>query len=895
MNQHDLITVLVADTVYLHGASEIKNGLWAKLGAAITAYGGTIEQQRNGSLLGIFEPSSRKDDAERAIRAALALQTERQSLQLEKESQGNHDPIAQISIGINTGTRDVPSSIDLSEHKTDESAIALADYLQEQADPGSILISHNTYRYVRGIFNLLAIHPANSSNTTAHADYYLVQNAKPRAFHVVTRGVAGSETRLIGREYEYETLVSLFKASIRQQESQFITVLGEAGIGKSRLLYEFADYTDLSPNEYWLFKAVAKPPMRAVPLSLCREIFMFRADILRSDTAATAREKLLQLIQQFIHGKKGEEMAHFIGQLFGLNYPYSPYLRGIADDGQQIYARALHYICEFFVVVSQNDPLVILLEDLQWADSASLELITHLGSFNPHLRMIIVCAARFELLENVPTWGAGIPNHRFIELEPLGEKHSQILVGEILRKMNERPPELDEYIITGLDGNPLAIEERILLLRDWNILAQSQHQWKMEQNLLVRFPGNLPDLIRARLDALPDDEYLLLQQAAVIGFNFWDKALAHLEAEADSPVRNLSETLLKLRRRDMIVPVEHSMFSATEEYRFKHSLIQEVLLSQVGAWEYMHAKAAMWRVTHSGQRVREYAGLIAYHYEQAGENTQAMEYWLRAGTQALAIAAYDEARFFFERALASISEYESASRQASIVQHLGEVYWHLHRYQEARDTLSDGLRLARKIGDQQVIADSLHSLGRVALAQQLFDEAAAYFEESLQLAQEIGDRKGMAKTLAQLGNLAMQQDRLDDAQSYFDQCLNIYQSLSHVHEVVKLFDKLSEIAFRQSDFIKTKGFAQVALAMAYDIGASPTMLRAIYRLALVEQAENNRERAATLANIVLNDPSCPTDLGQSSQKILQNSGINPLPHDNFELGPLVDKILNGAL
>src|SRR5690606_28378427 len=120
---------------------------------------------------------------------------------------------------------------------------------------------------------------------------------------------------------------------------------------------------------------------------------------------------------------------------------------------------------------------------------------------------------------------------------------------------------------------------------------------------------------------------------------------------------------------------------------------------------------------------------------------------------------------------------------------------------------------------------------RVALAQQLFDEAAAYFEESLQLAQEIGDRKGMAKTLAQLGNLAMQQDRLDDAQSYFDQCLNIYQSLSHVHEVVKLFDKLSEIAFRQSDFIKTKGFAQVALAMAYDIGASPTMLRAIYRLA----------------------------------------------------------------
>lgn len=880
----------------MSGTSETKNSLWARLGAAITAYGGTIEQQRDGALLGYFDATHRQDDAERAIRAALALQTELQAVQFEKQSQGSKELPGPLSIGINTGHRDFTEQPRLPKTaiQTDESAIAVAAFLQEQAPPGAVLISHTTYRLVRGIFNLQALHydPGNPGN---HADIYLVQSAKPRAFRVTTRGVAGAETRLIGRAYEYDLLVGTLNDSIQNTHTNFVTILGDPGIGKSRLLYEFADYTDLSQDEIWLFKASAKPSMQNIPLSLLREIFTFRCDILSSDTIATAREKLLNMVQQFIPGKRGEERAHFIGQLLGLNYVYSPYLRGVADDGRQLYSRALQHIVELFTAVSRDDPLVLLLEDLQWADTASLELLEYLAQAAPNLRMTIVGAARHEFLKRFPQWGENFPRHRFMEMEPLGENHSKVLVSEILRKMDVRPPELVEFIITGMDGNPLAIEERILLLRDKEILSQIDQHWVLENLPHLKLPLTLRELIQTRLSLLTDEEHVLLQEAAIIGRNFWDTALLQLSTGSDSPLTDIDPVLLSLQQKDLIILIENSTFSATQEYTFKHHLIRDAMLDQVGEWKNFHGKAATWRVAHSGQRVGEYAGLIAYHYEQAGEYAQALEYLIRAGTRAVSIAAYQEARIFFERALAIMSTSESMSRRVAITHQLGEVYWQLKQYGAARSILSESLRLSRRIGDQQVIADSLNILGRVSLSEGMYPEATSYLEESLTIAREIGDRKGIAATLKQLGQLALQENNLDDAQNYFDQCLNIFQALSQVHEEVKMFDNFSEIAHRRGDVSKLKGFAQLSLAMAHDIGAIPTMLRAILRLAAVAQAEGQPERATNLANIVLCDPTTTNDLYRSALALLKSLGVERPAPTSAELEVLVDQILNGAL
>src|SRR5215218_10868947 len=247
--------------------------------------------------------------------------------------------------------------------------VRLASRLQQEAPVGGVLISHDTYRHVRGVFDVLPPGTLQTGGRPEPVQFYNVQRAKRRAFRVQTRGVEGVETRMVGRKAELRRLTDTLESVFEEGELQAVTVLADAGLGKSRLLYEFSNWVELLPDVWYVFNARAGESDQGLPYSLLRDLFSFRFEIQDSDTGEVAREKLERGLLSMCKGVAEPEVlmrAHFIGQLIGFDYSASPHVSGIRDDARQVRDRAFRYAARFFSDISRDYTVVLYLDDIHW-------------------------------------------------------------------------------------------------------------------------------------------------------------------------------------------------------------------------------------------------------------------------------------------------------------------------------------------------------------------------------------------------------------------------------------------------------------------------------------------------------------------------------------------------
>ncbi len=186
------------------------------------------------------------------------------------------------------------------------------------------------------------------------------------------------------------------------------------------------------------------------------------------------------------------------------------------------------YLVEYFKALCERGPVIVLLEDLHWADDSSLDAVNKLGEQAHHLDLLLVGAARRTLLERRPFWGEGLGYHHFIELQPLSKRESRQLVGEILKLVDHIPPELRELVVEGGEGNPFYIEELVKMLVESGVIVKEEERWQVETQRLeqLQVPPTLAGVLQARLDSLPVEERVVLQQASVVGRLFWDQVVA---------------------------------------------------------------------------------------------------------------------------------------------------------------------------------------------------------------------------------------------------------------------------------------------------------------------------------------------------------------------------------
>ena len=668
-------------------------------------YEGTLARLMGDAVLAFFgAPIAHEDDPERAIRAALDIisgaQEYAQRLERERGLEGFN-----ARVGINTGlvvVGEVGSDLRV-EYTAMGDAINLAARMEQNAPPGGILISHDTYRHVRGMFDVEPLEPLYIKGRTEPVQAYLVEGAKARAFRKPMRGVEGIETHMVGREAELKHLQDAFYSAMEDGELQQVTISGEAGVGKSRLLHEFDIWAEVLPVQFYYFRGRANPEMRYQPYGLIRDLIAFRFQIQESDPGRMVREKLEAGVRLALGDERNSQAAaHLIGHLLGFEIGESPHLATVRDDAQAMRDRALEYLAGYFQGAAAQLLVLILLEDLHWADDSSLDALNQLSQALTGESLMVVAAARPELYERRPHWGEGQPFHTRLDLGRLSKWDSRRLVAEILQKVAEVPQTLRDLIVGGAEGNPFFIEELVKMLVEDSVIVKGEEAWHLAPDRLagVHVPPTLTGVLQARVDRLPVEERTVLQQASVVGRLFWDRAVARINASAGEGIEEaeIRNNLSALRSREMVFQRETSAFADAQEYLFKHALLREVAYESVlkRVRRVYHGLVADWLLEQAGERLEEYTGLIADHLALAGRTEEAVDYLLQAGDRARGLYAHQEAIRAYEQALALLKAQSDDERTARTLMKLGLTHHNAFAYRQSRAAYDEGFALWQK-------------------------------------------------------------------------------------------------------------------------------------------------------------------------------------------------------
>jgi class 3 adenylate cyclase/tetratricopeptide (TPR) repeat protein len=790
----------------------VMDGALQRFGRVVERHDGRVLRYMGDGLMAVFgAPVAREDDAERAVHAGLSLLDEAARYAVTVEERWGLAGF-KVRVGLNTGQVVVGAGVE-AENTIMGMAINLAARMESSAPPGCLLISHDTYRHVRGLFDVQAQPPLLVKGKDEPLRTYLVLRATPRSQQTSRRGVAGAQTGLVGREAELEALQQAFQEANETHQAQLVTIVGEPGIGKSRLVAEFERWVDLQPVKACCFHGAAAEVLSGTPYALLRDLFASRFSILESDSAAQARQKLEQGFSAYLDGDAGYK-AHVIGALLGFDSA------GLAekDDPEQLRQQALFYLQGYFTALAEISPLILVFDDIHWADSPSLEAIRELARRCRSSRLVMLCLTRFRLFDLHPEWEESQPGEDIVrtrlDLAPLSSSSSQQLVAQVLSRMESVPQELSELLVSRSDGNPYYLEELVnMLIDEGAIFVESvTGSWQVDPQRLksVRIPPTLTAVLQARLELLPAETRYTLQDASVVGRNFWDSLLQAISKDGSLPASQLA----LLTNQKIVYPEEVSQFMGAQEYSFIHALFQELVYQTLLKEQrrLIHAGVARWlaQAAESSRRVDEYAALVARHYLLAQEKDPAADWSILAGKRAVSQGAFPEALWFFNQALDLLPPANLDRRWQALLGR-DEVLGVLG---DAPARQADDLALidlARQMGDENCLAEAYARQGYYLAV--TGDERAAItaYDASLQAARQAGNVE------IQVHALAMQ--------------------------VVSL-TRLGELS-------RAAGVMQAALAVVPDVKDELVLARALTNLSVFLSTTGDLSRAAQLLDQTL--------------------------------------------
>jgi class 3 adenylate cyclase/tetratricopeptide (TPR) repeat protein len=635
--ERKVVTVLFADLVGFTSRAEqmdpedvraVLEPYHARLRTELERRGGTVEKFIGDAVMALFgAPTAHEDDPERAVRAALAI---RDSIREEGD--------LEVRIAVTTGEALVALGARPAEGEGMASGdvVNTAARLQSAAPVNGILVDETTYRSTQQPISYEAREPVEAKGKSQPIPVWEAIEARSR-YGVDVARTGGAP--LVGRESELGLLRDTLQRARQEQSVQLVTLVGVPGIGKSRLVSElFATLQEEPELMYWR-QGRCLPYGEGVTYWALSEMVKAHAGILETDSADKARERLAGVVTEALEDASDRDWVE--GHLRPLV--------GLAEEehiGAERQAEAFAAWRRFLEALAERSPLVLVFEDLHWADDSLLDFIDHLVDWAGGAPMLVACTARPELLTRRPGWGGGKPNSATISLSPLSDDDTARLVHTLLARA-VLPADLQAILIERAGGNPLYAEEFARMVDELG-----------EDGL--RLPESVQGIIAARLDALPADEKLLLQDASVVGKVFW---LGALERIGGRDPHEAEQLLHRLERKEFVRRERRSSVGEESQYVFSHLLVGDVAYSQIprAARSEKHQRAAGW--IESLGRSEDHAEMLAHHYltaleldRAAGEETEELasraRFRLReAGDRAYALGAFPAARRFYGAAL----------------------------------------------------------------------------------------------------------------------------------------------------------------------------------------------------------------------------------------------------
>jgi class 3 adenylate cyclase/tetratricopeptide (TPR) repeat protein len=559
--------------------------------AVLERHGGTVQKFIGDAVMAVFGiPTLHEDDAVRAVRAAAEL---RQGLEgLNRDLARDWGVTLRMRTGINTGEV-VAGDPGVGDALVLGDAVNVAARLEQAAAPGEVLLGEPTWRLVRDAVRVERVAPLTLKGKAAPVAAFRLLSVTPR--------VPGHARRLdapmVGRERPLRLLHDVFEAVAGDDTCHLVTVLGTAGVGKSRLAAEFL--AELGPRATVL-RGRCLSYGEGITWWPVTELLHAAAGLTEADGPQAAWAKLEAALAG---DERAAAVADRLAALLGLAEP---------SDSPEELPWAVRRLLE---ALARPRPLVVLLDDLHWAEPTLLDLVEHVADWSRDAPILLCCLARPELLEARPGWGGGKLNASSLLLQPLGEADSERLIGHLLGRVTLAEAARRRIVETS-DGNPLFVEELLGMLIDDGLLVRSDGGWTPTADLAaVPVPTSIATLLTARMDQLDREERAVVGRASVIGQTFYRDAVAELSADADRA--GVGASLTALVRKEL---ARHTASDLTgqDAFRFRHVLLRDAAYAGLpkALRAELHERFAGWLERAAGERLREHPELVAYHLEQ---------------------------------------------------------------------------------------------------------------------------------------------------------------------------------------------------------------------------------------------------------------------------------------
>ena len=843
LEERKVVTVLFAD---LTASTELASRLdpedlrvvlrqfFGAMVEVIERLDGTVQKFIGDAVVAVFGvPAAHEDDPERAVRAALAMQ--RRLGKLNEDLIGSSSVELAMRIGVNTGEVVTATGVDRENLVTGE-PVNVAARFQALASPGAIVVGERTYRDTRHLIGYRPLgevpvkgieRPLPAWEVTGELDLSAGPVSKPGSVGMVP---------MVGRDAELELLELLFSRTLREGGSSLVTVVGPAGIGKSRLAQEFAQRIR-SARSIRIVRGRCLPYGEGLTYWPMAEILKADAGILDSDQPSAILEKAAAALQgRFGTAEPSTGTVQVLLSSIGVPVQPDPLAGAEPAAAKELIARSWK---AYFDSLASERPVLVLLEDLHWADASLLDLVEYLAA-RVTGRVMFVALARPDLAERRPGWGGGLRSSTTVSLSPLSSEDGEHMIRHLLDEL-PAPPEAIHPLLERAEGNPFYAQELLRMVIEGGSLVRSNGAWVLERPLPASLPDTVQGVIASRLDMLPVREKRALQDAAVVGRIFWQGVLERLGSVA------AQAAIDALVEKGLIWERERSVIEDERELIFNHVLTRDVAYASIPKVRRAeaHSEVLPWFEEKTAGRDEEFAEILAFHAEQAGDVARNARYSMLAGHRSRRLFATQEAIQRYDRALRAAegspgptdhsliaeialsrgearellgqfveaqADYERALLGARAGAHghlearslasLAHLHWLQDRFQEGETILANALDKARSVGDTELLARLLYTAGTLKFGRGQYREALPMHEEALRVAQTGSDlagealaRHGLCETLYFLGPLDQalaEGRRADELFRSLGQRPMVYHNLYMVGYVLFFKGRLSE-------------------------------------------------------------------------------------------------------
>ncbi len=675
---------------------------------------------------------------------------------------------------------------------------------------------------------------------------------------------------LVGRSDALVSLKEVVARAIDFQAPQLVSIVGNQGTGKTRLINELISAErDLHPGLRVYHGAAERDPSgKLVRLAAVASVLRARFELTPSPDE-TDKLRFQHEVRTVMASDQVSELLYFMGSIVGLSFQPTPFLRAVSENARAHADLSRAALRRFIELDAANNAVVLVLDDLQWADDDTIAIVNDLASTLAGCPVVIVAATRPEMLVRSAGWGEGAIDHTRIDLRNLEPPDAEKMLRNLLSRVKDIPADTIETAVEMTGGNPAFLEQLVRLFIDNGAIDTSGPIWRLDPDLAAEteLPVSIEEAIEARIAALATEERDLLEKAAVFGNVFWVSAviaLQRLEMPADASPENaleiewgngedvrrrVSDLVHILADRDYLLPLDadDSSIPGDVEVVFKHNLERELIVrsTEPAKLARYYLSAAQWLESRLSSLRDEQLEFLAGLYERGGDRRRAARCYLQGGDRARARYSPDEARNLYEKGLAMLGEADAPARLDAL-HNLGDVLEQAGKTDEAEQTFNKMLALAWRYDNFNKAGAAYSRLARGHRRLGRYDQAMEHLRRAQELFERSRDDRGIASTLDEMGRVHWLRGGYSQALDFHRQALTIRRALGDRRSIALSFANIGRVHHDSGNFKAAITQFREALDLRRDIGDLVGIVQSLCDLGGVHAEDGNHVTALEL-------------------------------------------------